>query len=95
MIALPITHRPPEVPELAVEIPPLTKQRLGLDDDRSWIILSEANRFAWPGPDLRPRTPGDSSSVSYGVLPAKLYEQVRARFLRAVELRATKTVTRT
>jgi len=39
---------------LAVEISHETKRRLGLDDDRSWIVLTEANRFAWPGPDLRP-----------------------------------------
>lgn len=95
VIALPITHTPPQHSELAVEIPLLTKQRLGLDDDRSWIIISEANRFVWPGPDLRPRTPGDSSSVSYGLLPAKLYEEVRAKFVRALELRRSKTVKRT
>jgi hypothetical protein len=95
VLALPITHRPPERPELAVEIPLRTKHRLGLDDDRSWIIVSEANRFVWPGPDLRPRTPGDASSVAYGLLPASLYEDVRAKFLRAVELRTAKTVKRT
>lgn len=32
---LPITHTPPCVPELAVEIPAATKRRLGLDDERS------------------------------------------------------------
>lgn len=93
--ALPITHTPPKRPEFAVEIPRLTKQRLGLDDERSWIIVSEANRFVWPGPDLRPRVGGDSSSVAYGLLPARLYEAVRAKFLRAIELRSLRTVGRT
>lgn len=51
---LPVTHTPPADERLAVEIPPGTKKRLGLDDARSWIVLSEANRFQWPGPDLRP-----------------------------------------
>ena len=34
-----------------------TKRRLGLDDARSWIMVTEGNRFAWPGPDLRPIAP--------------------------------------
>ncbi|MFC4594309.1 MULTISPECIES: hypothetical protein [Sphingobium] len=42
---LPVTHTPPTDERLAVEIPTRTKARLGLDDARSWIILSEANRF--------------------------------------------------
>lgn len=47
---LPVTHAPPSVPELAVEIPAAPKRRLGLDDERSWVVLTEANRFLWPGP---------------------------------------------
>jgi hypothetical protein len=70
---LPVTHTPPVDPGLAVEIPAATKRRLGLDDARSWIVLSEANRFAWPGPDLRPTTPGDPSGVVYGLLPRALF----------------------
>jgi len=50
---LPITHSPPSDPSLAVELPPATKRRLGLDDHRSWIVVTDANRFFWPGPDLR------------------------------------------
>ncbi|MFI5011944.1 MAG: hypothetical protein ACHQAY_06325 [Hyphomicrobiales bacterium] len=42
---LPISHTPPADPKLAVEIPPLVKRRLKLDDDRSWVVLTEANRF--------------------------------------------------
>ncbi len=45
---LPITHSPPSDPADAVEIPAATKRRLGLDDQRSWIILTESNRFIWP-----------------------------------------------
>lgn len=51
---LPISHSPPVRADEAIEIPPATKRRLGLDDERSWIVLSESNRFAWPGPDIRP-----------------------------------------
>ncbi len=50
---LPVTHTPQANPNLAVEIPPVVKRRLKLDDERSWVVLTEANRFIWPGPDLR------------------------------------------
>ncbi|WP_040427755.1 hypothetical protein, partial [Afipia birgiae] len=50
---LPITHTPPANPADAIEIPADVKARLRLDADRSWIVLTESNRFAWPGPDLR------------------------------------------
>jgi hypothetical protein len=66
VIVLPISHTPPADANFAVEIPALVKRRLGLDDQRSWVVLTEANRFIWPGPDLRPSRPGDSSSVAYG-----------------------------
>ncbi len=73
----PITHSAPTNVETAVEIPSATKERLGLDDARSWIVVSEVNRFAWPGPDLRPITAG---RFDYGFLPPSLYRQVRDRF---------------
>ena len=54
VLVWPVTCSPPEHPALAVEIPPKVKQRLGLDRDRSWVVLSEWNEFLWPGPDLHP-----------------------------------------
>ena len=39
----PITHSPPYDPNVAVEIPPRVKQHLGLDSERSWVILDEVN----------------------------------------------------
>lgn len=95
VIVLPITHAPPRDPSLAVEIPAATKTRLGLDDDRSWIVVTDANRFIWPGPDLRPRTPGDMSSVAYGLLPAKLFNEVRDKLAAAVAARLAGAVKRT
>ena len=58
-IVVPVTHSPPADPETAIEIAAVTKARLGLDPQRSWIVCNEANVFAWPGPDLRAagRTP--------------------------------------
>lgn len=92
---LPITHTAPVDPELAVEIPAAVKRRLRLDDDRSWVVVTEANRFIWPGPDLRPATPGDPSSVAFGPLPYALFEQIRLKFLVAVKARRTRAVRRT
>jgi hypothetical protein len=60
---LPITHSLPTDESLAIEIPDVVKRRLGLDWQRSWIVISEANVFDWPGPDLRPQVSGDFSTV--------------------------------
>lgn len=65
----PVTHTPPHPHERGLEIPQATKERLRLDDERSWIMTTEVNRFIWPGPDLRP-VPG--GGFSYGELPAKM-----------------------
>jgi hypothetical protein len=92
---LPVTHSPPADPASAVEIPAGTKQRLGLDDDRSWIVLTEANRFTWPGPDLRLDAGADAASVGYGLLPRALYSQIRDRFAAAISARLARVVSRT
>ncbi len=75
---LPITHSPPTRADDAIEIPPATKRRLGLDDERSWIVLAESNRFAWPGPDIRPV---DTDSGYFGPLPPALFAEVKRRFV--------------
>lgn len=41
----PVTHSPPAHAESALELPAATKQRLGLDGDRSWVIAADLNRF--------------------------------------------------
>lgn len=74
----PVTHTPPRHARDAVELPPATKRRLGLDDSRSWIIATEVNRFIWPGPDLR-QVPGRPGEFAYGSLPRQLMLQVRER----------------
>ena len=75
---LPITHSPPSDPAGAIEIPTRVKERLRLDDARSWIVLTESNRFHWPGPDLRPV---GSDSGYYGPLPPQLFAEVRRCFV--------------
>ena len=90
VVVLPITHSQPAPNTPALEIPAVTKNRLGLDDDRSWVILSESNEFLWPGPDLRRVRGQDDSSVAYGFLPPKFYNELRRRFVALV--RASKSV---
>jgi hypothetical protein len=91
---LPISHTPPADPKLAVEIPAPVKRRLKLDDDRSWVVLTEANRFIWPGPDLRPSRPGDSASVAHGPLPFALFEEIRTKFIAAIRAKRASVVPR-
>ncbi len=45
VLVLPITHSAPPDPADAIEIPAETKNRLGLDTDRSWVVITEANQF--------------------------------------------------
>jgi len=91
---LPISHGFPLNASEALEIPPAAKRRLGLDDERSWIVLTEANRFTWPGPDLRPSIAGKIESVAHGFLPRALYRQMREKFLDLLKSRQAKVVTR-
>jgi hypothetical protein len=95
VIVLPITHTAPSDPEEAIEIPAITKRRLGLDPDPSWIVLTEGNIFAWPGPDLRFAPGGDPASVAYGLLPARLIHAMRDRFLALHERRKARLIHRT
>ena len=83
---LPITHTAPANPADGVEIPTVTKNRLGLDSERSWIVITEANEFAWPGPDLRPVPGRDTSTVAYGPLPPRFFTHVRDKFLERDKL---------
>lgn len=89
---VPITHAAPANPDFAVEIPVATKRRLGLDEMRSWIVISEGNRFVWPGPDIRPV---GSSRFDYGFLPPAIFKQVVERFAAYRATRGQPIVART
>ena len=78
-IVVPVTHSPPADPATAIEIPAVTKARLGLDAQRSWIVCNEANVFAWPGPDLRAAGRQTPPSIWYGPLPPKLATAAREK----------------
>lgn len=75
---VPVTHSPPGDLTVSAELPPAVKRHLGLDDDRSWVILDEVNEFAWPGFDLRP-VPGSHDRFAYGLLPPRLFDQIMTR----------------
>jgi len=92
---LPVTHTAPVDPSDALEIPLATKQRLGLDSGRSWVVLTEANDFIWPGPDLRPAVNGDPASVAYGMLPPGFMKALRTRLIAKRESQRIKAVPRT
>ncbi len=80
VLALPITHSQPRNLDHGVLLPSATKQVLGLDSDDSWVITTEAVRFAWPGFDVRP-VPGRSSPI-YGYVSATLLQSIAQSYLR-------------
>jgi hypothetical protein len=91
---LPITHSVPNDPEATIEIPPATKLRLGLDGERSWIVLSEGNSFVWPGPDVRPVPNKRPPTIYYGPLPPKLFRIVVTRLVELARKRRFRDVPR-
>jgi hypothetical protein len=74
----PVTHRPPKDMRTAYELPHAVKQNLGLDGERSWVILDEVNEFAWPGYDLRP-IPRSGGQYAYGFLPPRLFNSLMTK----------------
>jgi hypothetical protein len=90
----PITHRPADASR-AVEIPHKVKKHLGLDDDASFIVLDELNRFVWPGPDIRPLSRNRPGLFSYGILPHDVYRRIRTLAAQLLASRQAAVVTRT
>jgi hypothetical protein len=95
VLVVPVTHSPPEDLTVALELPPSVKKHLGLDAERSWVVLSESNLFDWPGPDLRRIGDRDDSSVAYGFLPPRFFAEVRRRWLVLETAARSKRVQRT
>lgn len=87
---VPVTHSPPADRGTAIEIPALTKARLGLDAERSWIVCNEANVFTWPGPDLHAAGHQTPPSIASGPMPPNLTTAARDKmrdFVKAGRLR--------
>ncbi len=92
---VPVMHTEPEDPETAVEIPPQIKTHLGLDEQRSWIVVSEVNGFAWPGPDLRHVSGSKPPRFDYGVLPPGFFRKVRDQLVTLNTARRVQAIVRT
>ena len=91
----PVTHAEPDDSAAAVEIPPQIKRHLGLDDQRSWIVVSEVNGFAWPGADLRHVAGSKPPRFDYGVLPPGFFRKVRDQLIALHVARRVQAVPRT
>ncbi|MHB1304547.1 MAG: hypothetical protein ACYCZB_13880 [Acidiphilium sp.] len=89
----PVTHSPPDDASTAFELPLAVKRHLGLDDERSWVILDEVNEFGWPGFDLR-RLPRSRDSFAYGFLPPRLFDQLVAKLGEVWSRKQGKTTSR-
>lgn len=94
VVVAPITHSPPTSPNLGIEIPFNVKSHLGLDDEKSWAIISEVNSFTWPGFDLRP-IKGTSDKYDYGFLPPALFAKIKSNIFELIKQRRTKITPRT
>lgn len=93
VLIVPITRSPPPSGTDAIEIPQRVKTHLGLDAQRSWIILSEANVDSWPSPEIRP-VPGHPGSFAYGMLPERILTQARAMIVEGLAARSLSLVDR-
>jgi hypothetical protein len=91
---VPITSRPPARVADIIELPPATCRRLRLQDERCWIVLTEVNRFIWPGPDLRPTGTPSGAFYSYGLLPTKLFTKLQNAITSRARQKKLKTITR-
>ena len=80
---VPVTHTRPAAAVDGVEIPPALKRHLGLDDQASWIVVTETNDFIWPGVDLRPVPGATPRRFDYGVLPPHFFTHLREQILKA------------
>lgn len=90
---LPITHARPDHPANAIEIPLLVKKHLGLDHERSWVVVDEGNEFVWPGYDLRRSS--KTGDYHFGFLPPRLFTQIRDAFIACHQAGKTKLASRT
>jgi len=94
-LVLPVTHSSPQRSADALELPAVLKRQLGLDAERSWVVVSESNFFTWPGPDLRRVGDRDDSSIVYGSLPPKFFAELKRRWLTFEATHGPRRVTRT
>jgi hypothetical protein len=93
VIILPITHSAPSGDTIGIAIPPRVREAIGLDDEPSWVIVSEHNIDDWPNSGLR-SIPGRPGVFDYGFIPPKLFTQIKAKFLELARRRQSAGVRR-
>ncbi|MDO9501403.1 hypothetical protein [Falsiroseomonas sp.] len=94
VVVAPITSSAPTRGADGVELPAETRRRLRLQEAPCWIVLTEVNRFAWPGPDLRPVEGAAGPVWSHGLLPAQVFERVRDAIVDRARARTLRAVSR-
>lgn len=91
VLILPITRSKPGPNTAAVEIPDAVRHALGLDHERSWVIVSEFNVDTWPNAGIAPVKGRDT--FHYGFIPPRLFEAIRKLFIQEMK-RGAKAVDR-
>ncbi|MCA9457360.1 MAG: hypothetical protein KC587_11905 [Nitrospira sp.] len=92
---IPITTSQPKNLAEAVEIPPATRKRLGLAEDKPcWAICSEINTTDWPGYDLRPVPGTKPPRFEYGFLPPTLLRDIQEKVSFVAQGKKLKVVSR-
>lgn len=93
VLVTPITSHPGEG-STVIDLPLVIKRRLGLDERRSWVIVSELNKFTWPGFDVRAVPGRTPSTCSYGhILPGFLL-QIRSTIGQLARKRLVRPIDR-
>lgn len=93
VVLLPITHSRPTGDTIGIEIPDKVKKAIGLDDEPSWVIVSDYNIDEWPNAGLG-QIPGKSGVYSYGFLPPSLFATVKSKFTQLVREKRARSVKR-
>ena len=94
VVVFPVTSTAPVEDGAGVEIPAATRARLGLQSEPCWVVVTEANVFAWPGPDLR-RPETSENGFVYGSLPHALMATIRQAFAAWRARKGARTIRRT
>lgn len=93
VVLLPITHSPPTRATVGIEIPARVKKAIGLDDEPSWVIVSDYNIDEWPNAGLS-QIPDQPGVYCYGFLPPSLFRKVKTRFADLVREKRARSVKR-
>jgi hypothetical protein len=69
------------------------RQSIGLDDEPSWVVVSEYNIDEWPNAGLS-SIPGTSDVFAYGFIPPGLFAAIKSRLLELAKERKSDAVRR-